>query len=340
MIMNCARFALWRLDRLGALIGLAVLGLWSAGCSDGNSNAGPVNPPSANAIDRIYFVSNRTNTQAPLIFSMAPDGSDVTQLALFNGINANLLGDLSFSADGSKILASYDFGTGAGTQLDISTPNGAATNLMPIVGLANGFGAISPDGSRIAYAKYVNSPVSYTLNIANTDGSGITTRYSTTTLSQAPNLLGFGTDNATLYFYTQAFSGATTTTTYYRLDAGSSTPVAITNLSGLAGHAELSGDGAFLVAPRFDTGVGRIVRVAVDGSGETPLTTGAANDTNPVFSHDKTKIYFVSDRDGNREIYSMNPDGSNIARLTFNASVDNNPDTRAPRHDAGLRLIH
>ena len=31
------------------------------------------------------------------------------------------------------------------------------------------------------------------------------------------------------------------------------------------------------------------------------------------------KIVFVSDRDGNAEIYSCNPDGSNISRLTNNA---------------------
>ena len=33
------------------------------------------------------------------------------------------------------------------------------------------------------------------------------------------------------------------------------------------------------------------------------------------------KIVFVSDRDGNAEIYSCNADGSNISRLTNNAGI-------------------
>ena len=37
------------------------------------------------------------------------------------------------------------------------------------------------------------------------------------------------------------------------------------------------------------------------------------------------KIVFVSDRDGNAEIYSCNADGSNISRLTNNAGIDDQP---------------
>ena len=37
------------------------------------------------------------------------------------------------------------------------------------------------------------------------------------------------------------------------------------------------------------------------------------------------KIVFVSDRDGNAEIYSCNVDGSNIIRLTNNAGTDDQP---------------
>ena len=38
-----------------------------------------------------------------------------------------------------------------------------------------------------------------------------------------------------------------------------------------------------------------------------------------------TKIAFTSDRDGNREIYVMNADGSNQTRLTYDPGIDDSP---------------
>ena len=59
---------------------------------------------------------------------------------------------------------------------------------------------------------------------------------------------------------------------------------------------------------------------------ETP-TKGVGQNWLPVFSPDGTRIAFMSNRDGNPEIYVMNRDGSDLRRLT------NNPDDR---HDADL----
>ena len=42
----------------------------------------------------------------------------------------------------------------------------------------------------------------------------------------------------------------------------------------------------------------------------------------PRWSPDGRKILFDSERDGNREIYVMDADGSNQTRLTRNNSVD------------------
>jgi TolB protein len=54
----------------------------------------------------------------------------------------------------------------------------------------------------------------------------------------------------------------------------------------------------------------------VDGSGQTNLTNHEADDNWPTMSPDGTQIAFLSDRDGNWEIYLINTDGTGLTRLT------------------------
>jgi dipeptidyl aminopeptidase/acylaminoacyl peptidase len=53
-------------------------------------------------------------------------------------------------------------------------------------------------------------------------------------------------------------------------------------------------------------------------SGDTRLTNNPATDSEPTWSPNGTQIAFVSDRDGNFEIYKMNADGTGQTRLTHN----------------------
>jgi len=54
----------------------------------------------------------------------------------------------------------------------------------------------------------------------------------------------------------------------------------------------------------------------VSGGEALNLTQSPSNDGFPRWSPDGTKIAFVSDRDGNSEIYVMNADGGNLTNLT------------------------
>src|SRR5215213_2898757 len=49
----------------------------------------------------------------------------------------------------------------------------------------------------------------------------------------------------------------------------------------------------------------------------------------PTLSAAQGKIVFSSNRDGNFEIYSMNPDGTNQTRLTNNSAADKDPSISA-----------
>ncbi len=62
-------------------------------------------------------------------------------------------------------------------------------------------------------------------------------------------------------------------------------------------------------------------------TGEARNVTNRPNDfdADPTFSPDGRQIAFLSDRDGNSEIYIMDRDGSHIRRLTFDPATDTHP---------------
>ena len=55
------------------------------------------------------------------------------------------------------------------------------------------------------------------------------------------------------------------------------------------------------------------------------LSKNAADDFAPAWSPDGRRIAFVSNRDGNDEIYVMNADGTAVTRLTMNPGEDGGP---------------
>lgn len=75
-----------------------------------------------------------------------------------------------------------------------------------------------------------------------------------------------------------------------------------------------------------DDPAGDIYRTTVDGTVTGRLTSDPAADSQPAWSPDGTRIAFVSNRDGNDEIYVMDSGGGHQTRLTSDPGADEEPD--------------
>ena len=86
-----------------------------------------------------------------------------------------------------------------------------------------------------------------------------------------------------------------------------------------------SPDGTQIAFFSMSSGAGRqfVSVMQADGSNLRQLTqpTSRVNE-DPAWSPDGTRIAFQSDRDGNFEIYTMNPDGTDVRRLTTDHGGD------------------
>ena len=69
-----------------------------------------------------------------------------------------------------------------------------------------------------------------------------------------------------------------------------------------------------------------IYLVTPDGTASTNITKNLADDDDPAWSPDGSKIAFASDReDGQFDIFVMNVDGTEVTRLTNDPAVDSDP---------------
>ena len=94
-------------------------------------------------------------------------------------------------------------------------------------------------------------------------------------------------------------------------------------------HLAFTSGGGFF-DPGFENSEINVVTVAnalqgTDGAGLTNLTNAPSQDFFPAWSPDGSRLAFISNRDGNTEIYLVNPDGSGLTNLTRDPADDFGP---------------
>lgn len=119
---------------------------------------------------------------------------------------------------------------------------------------------------------------------------------------------------------------------YMMASDGSGVERLTTNPGSFDGHAAWSPDGNAIAFTSYRDSNLEIYVLSKVGNGKklkfnhlTRLTNHGASDSHPTWSADGSKIAFVSDRDGNSEIYSMNADGTGVVRLTNDPAHDRTP---------------
>lgn len=116
----------------------------------------------------------------------------------------------------------------------------------------------------------------------------------------------------------------------FLMDMDGSNSEQLTNGTDRLSYPNISPDGTkilFLKKPGGVTSNWQYFVMDADGTNQTELTTaaeGAAISTTPSasWSPDGSKILFITDRDGNPEIYKMNADGTNQEQLTDNSAKE------------------
>ncbi|WP_394748919.1 DUF5050 domain-containing protein [Spongiimicrobium salis] len=204
--------------------------------------------------------------------------------------------------------------------IEIYSGHKTATSKIKSTHQNGGYAAWSPNGKRIAfYAKY-DDKKTWSIHTMNSDGNHRKRlTYAKNTWDSAPDWSPDGKKIVFAREYTDA--AGVRHPEIWMMNADGSNQTQIKSLKGT--NPYFTPDGNRLVFSwEFEDKRSAISIADLNGKNITRLTHHDGEEWHPEVSPDGTRIAFMSNRDGNFEIYVMNIDGSHQKRLTHSAIGD------------------
>jgi Tol biopolymer transport system component len=319
--------------RIAALLGV----LTAAACDDSSVPSAPgtivVPAPVTPALGvnaggnnrRILFASDRDTPTRLEIYSMNPDGSGVSRLTDSPDHDFSP----AWSPDGKRVAfvsVRHDpFG-----EIYVMNADGSGVQRLTNSSGVDGAPTWAKDGKRIAFMSTRQDPAG-DIYIMNDDGTGVTRMTDFAGTDDEP---AWSPDGKQIAFVSTRDGVANQTTDLYLLTIDgrqvsrlTSEDVGVHDPSWAPGGKQIAyhtlfdpNDAAVLTSDVFV--------LTLDGLLITRLTDGpgnSGNDLAPSWSPDGKLIAYVNIRDGNRDIYIMNADGTGASRLTTSTSIDATP---------------
>ena len=287
--------------------------------SDGNADTAAIAVVVADT-DLLFMSDRGPSTNELDVFRVLADGS-TESITPFPGDD----GAAEWSPDGTRIVFETDrcyptpclwnMAVDRSDTIEVTPGDGTYYDADP---------AWSPDGSRIAFTREPSSALG-TNALYVIDSDGANAENLTGTSSNWDSRPDWSPDGTRIVFR----SVRDDTSGLFLINPDGTGLTRLTSGPDIEPAWSVNGRIAFVRGQTVD-GVYRrdIYTMSATGGDVRALTGSAGSNTHPTWSADGTRIYFVSDRDGNYEIYVMNADGSGQARVTRDDAIDTAPHVR------------